>query len=127
VQAPEVKRTQVVQTSGGNVRSDKGLSEEQLQAVQAALDGCSIFVTGSAGTGKSRLLKLLIRQLNDKYSEAAVAVTASTGIAALNIRGRTVHSFAGIGLARGSTAEIIKSVVAKKKVAARWYRVQKVL
>lgn len=53
-----------------------------------------------SGTGKSVLLREIIIALRKKYETRpdAVAVTASTGIAACNVGGVTLHSFAGIGL-----------------------------
>lgn len=44
------------------------------------------------------MLRYVIQELLRKYGEEGVAVTAPTGIAAININGMTVHSFAGIGL-----------------------------
>lgn len=70
------------------------LSPEQKQAIYAIEDGDSIFVTGSAGTGKSFLLQYLRRN----YLGAGLHITASTGIAAVNIGGQTLHSWSGIGL-----------------------------
>ena len=68
---------------------------------QAATDlfqeGRSLFVTGSAGSGKTVLLNRLIRAAGDD----GVFRTAMTGLAALNIGGTTLHKFAGCGLARG--------------------------
>lgn len=49
-----------------------------------------MFITGRAGTGKSTLLNLF-RQTSSKK----VAVVAPTGIAALNVKGQTIHSFFG--------------------------------
>ncbi len=46
------------------------------------------FITGKAGTGKSTLL-----QLFRKSSRKKIAVLAPTGVAALNVRGQTIHSF----------------------------------
>jgi hypothetical protein len=43
-------------------------------------------------------LKYVIQELIKKHGEDAVAITAPTGIAAINIGGQTIHSFAGIGL-----------------------------
>lgn len=40
----------------------------------------------------------MIQECLKKFGEDSVAVTAPTGIAAVNINGVTVHSFAGIGL-----------------------------
>lgn len=46
---------------------------------------------GSAGTGKSFLLKQLVKALHMKHGAGTVFVTASTGIAACAIDGVTVH------------------------------------
>ncbi|MFA4967167.1 MAG: AAA family ATPase [Candidatus Margulisiibacteriota bacterium] len=48
----------------------------------------NIFITGRAGTGKSTLLEYF-RQ----HTKKRVAVLAPTGVAALNVRGQTIHSF----------------------------------
>lgn len=50
----------------------------------------SYFITGKAGTGKSTLLQLFKDTTRKK-----IAVLAPTGIAALNVRGQTIHSFFG--------------------------------
>ncbi len=50
----------------------------------------SLFITGRAGTGKSTLL-----QLFRKATRKKAVVLAPTGIAALNVRGQTIHSFFG--------------------------------
>lgn len=48
----------------------------------------SLFLTGKAGTGKSTLLRYIARHTHKRY-----VVLASTGIAALNVGGQTIHSF----------------------------------
>lgn len=50
----------------------------------------SAFITGKAGTGKSTLLQLFRNTTKKK-----TVVVAPTGIAALNVRGQTIHSFFG--------------------------------
>jgi ATP-dependent DNA helicase PIF1 len=50
--------------------------------------GKNLFVTGRAGTGKSTLLEYFKRTTKKK-----VAVLAPTGVAALNVKGQTIHSF----------------------------------
>lgn len=96
------------------------LSAEQERVLQLALQGKSIFFTGSAGTGKSILLKAIIKQLKKKYDTGQVAVTASTGLAACNIGGTTVHSFAGIGLGKGKLEDLLKVVRRNRKAVNRW-------
>ena len=49
---------------------------------------CNLFITGRAGTGKSTLLQLYRNTTRKK-----VVVLAPTGIAALNVKGQTIHSF----------------------------------
>jgi len=51
----------------------------------------NVFISGKAGTGKSTFLEHF-RQKTKKN----VAVVAPTGVAALNVRGQTIHSFFGI-------------------------------
>ncbi len=69
---------------------------EQAKALNFLKSGKNIFLTGSAGTGKTHVLNQFIQYLKDAKIE--VAVTASTGIAATHIKGSTIHSWAGIGV-----------------------------
>ncbi|XP_060899427.1 ATP-dependent DNA helicase PIF1 [Labrus mixtus] len=69
------------------------LNKEQAAVLSAVLSGKSVFFTGSAGTGKSFLLKRIMGSLPPKSTFA----TASTGVAACHIGGTTLHNFAGIG------------------------------
>lgn len=58
--------------------------------------GHNVLLTGAAGSGKTYLLNKYINYL--KEQGLGVAITASTGIAATHIGGRTIHSWAGIGI-----------------------------
>lgn len=95
------------------------LSSQQLQVVEMCDNGESVFVTGSAGTGKSVLLRHIIQRLRYRY-DTAVAVTASTGIAAINVGGQTLHSWAGIGLGKESVLKLFEKLQHKKWVRERW-------
>ncbi len=81
------------------------LSPEQECVLTDVGSGRNVLVTGSAGTGKSTILR-----------EAAVRfgkdlpICASTGIAAVNVGGMTIHSWAGLGLAKDSAETIAKNL-----------------
>lgn len=67
------------------------LSDEQKRVFDMVVnENQSLFFTGSAGTGKSVLLRAIISTLRERYG-SRVAITASTGIAACNIGGCTLH------------------------------------
>ena len=64
----------------------------------AILDaGHSVFLTGPAGSGKTFVLKKFIKKA--RADGKAIAVTASTGLAATHLGGTTIHSWSGIGIA----------------------------
>jgi ATP-dependent DNA helicase PIF1 len=62
----------------------------QKEVLGAIIKGESVFVTGPAGTGKSHIINRVRKEL------PGVAVTASTGIAARNISGQTLHRWCGL-------------------------------
>ncbi|KAJ3054322.1 hypothetical protein HDU99_007798, partial [Rhizoclosmatium hyalinum] len=79
----------------------QGLTKEQRRVLEFVEAGKNVFLTGKAGTGKSHTLRQVIKLCQAKYPEQhAVAVTASTGLAAQNIGGRTTHSWAALRLAQ---------------------------
>jgi ATP-dependent exoDNAse (exonuclease V) alpha subunit len=75
-----------------------------------------LFITGRAGTGKSTLLNVF-RQTTSKK----IAVLAPTGIAALNVKGQTIHSFFGFPPRLFDPGEI------RKKKSNRLYKSLEVL
>ena len=79
-----------------------------------------MFFTGDAGTGKSYVLRLLVSALRDKYGAEKVFVTASTGIAACNISGTTLHSFAGIGIGDDPVNKCVRRILQNKNAKQRW-------
>ncbi|GJE87831.1 ATP-dependent DNA helicase PIF1 [Phanerochaete sordida] len=93
------------------------LSPEQQEVLDAVKAGRSIFFTGSAGTGKSVLLRAIIKWCRDGDRE--LAVTASTGIAAVNIGGSTLHSWAGIGLGKETAERLVWKILGSDKYDER--------
>ena len=68
----------------------------QSKALAILKSGRNVFLTGSAGAGKTYVLNQYIQYL--KEHKVGVAVTASTGIAATHMNGQTIHSWSGIGI-----------------------------
>lgn len=68
----------------------------QSKALAIMKSGRNVFLTGSAGAGKTYVLNQYIQYL--KEHKVPVAVTASTGIAATHMNGQTIHSWSGIGI-----------------------------
>ncbi|XP_005099261.1 ATP-dependent DNA helicase PIF1 [Aplysia californica] len=91
------------------------LTPEQNQVLEMVKKGRSIFFTGSAGTGKSFLLKRIIGALPPNHTFA----TASTGVAACHIGGTTLHSFAGIGSGKAPLQQCIE-LASRQRVAQQW-------
>ena len=90
------------------------LSDEQRAVLQRVKTGRSVFFTGSAGTGKSVLLRHIIKWCT-KTAGKKTAVTASTGIAGYHIGGSTLHSWAGIGIGIGTADSIAKAIKKRGK------------
>lgn len=84
--------------------------------------GENVFFTGSAGTGKSYLLRHIISRCREKFGRDCVAVTASTGIAAINIGGSTLHSWAGVGLGKKRASALLSGIQSKHDKQHRVYR-----
>ena len=101
------------------------LSDEQKSVLDLVTEkNKSVFFTGSAGTGKSVLLREIIKVMRDKHKHEPdrVAVTASTGLAACNVGGVTLHSFAGIGLGKEAAPTLVRKVKKNMKAKTRWMR-----
>ncbi|PIR12949.1 helicase [Candidatus Falkowbacteria bacterium CG11_big_fil_rev_8_21_14_0_20_39_10] len=79
--------------------------------------GHNVFLTGPAGSGKTFLLNKYIGYL--KKNNIDVAITASTGIAATHLNGRTIHSWCGMGIKEAMTDAEIKSLKEKEHLSAR--------
>jgi ATP-dependent DNA helicase PIF1 len=73
------------------------LNDEQEGVLNVVKSGANVFFTGTAGTGKSYLLCHIIAELRKQYRPDQIAITAPTGIAAVNVGGQTIHSFVGCG------------------------------
>ena len=103
---------------GLKLLNENNLTDEQRRVISAVLSGRSVFFTGSAGTGKSHLLKFIVERLPPETTY----VTASTGIAASHIGGITLHMFSGLtpDLCRKGTEECAKDIMSKNFKLNKW-------
>ena len=89
----------------------------QTQALEILKSGQNIFLTGSAGTGKTFLLNEFIEYL--KKEKTKVSVTASTGIAATHLDGITIHSWSGMGIESKLSDKQVKGLLRKEELRER--------
>jgi ATP-dependent DNA helicase PIF1 len=103
------------------------LSVEQqcaLDAFNAHFPRNNVLLTGPGGSGKTALIKRMVEE-----GEAAgknVQVCALTGCAAvlLGCKGaKTVHSWAGVGLATGPHGKVVDKVIKSKHKSSGWKKV----
>jgi len=91
---------------------------KQSLALDILKSGRNVFLTGSAGSGKTYTLNAYIDFLQSK--KARVAVTASTGIASTHLGGMTIHSWSGIGIRDRLSKHDINDIISKRYTAKRF-------
>jgi len=90
----------------------------QEQALEILKMGHNVFLTGSAGSGKTYVLNKYIQFLRE--NKVGVGVTASTGIAATHMNGMTIHSWSGLGILDVLSPEKIERILNKSPVTRRF-------
>ena len=106
----------------------QGLSNEQRIALEKFAKRDNLFLTGPAGTGKTYLIKKMY-ELASMNSSKKTAVCAMTGCAALLLEcnAKTLHSWSGIKLAKGTKEEVVKSVLFNKFALKSWKSAQTII
>ncbi len=94
----------------------------QANALDILKMGHNVFLTGSAGSGKTYVLNAYIKYLREH--EIDVAVTASTGIAATHMGGMTIHAWSGIGIRDMLSDYDIDQMESKKYLYDRFEKVK---
>ena len=84
--------------------------------------GRNVFLTGSAGTGKTYLLNQYANYLEERGVKAAIL--APTGIAASHLGGITIHSFFGLGLSEKVDNEYFKRSFYRKFLQKRFEKLR---
>lgn len=84
--------------------------------------GNNVFITGSAGTGKTYLLNQFIFYL--KSRKVIPTVVAPTGIAASHLQGQTIHSFFSLGIRDVIDDYYVESLLEKKYLQTRFSKLK---
>ena len=99
------------------------LSDEQQVALDLLKSGDNVFLTGGAGSGKSFVVRELMKELDSE----SMPILASTGAAAVLLGGRTFHSFFGIGIMEGGFEATVVRALKDKKLLKRLAKVDGVV
>ena len=85
-------------------------NEDFWRVKEALAQGKNVFITGGAGTGKSFMIKRLLKH----YKGLNGCVTSTTGISALNIDGVTIHSWCDIATGNEKANYYVEKIKDKK-------------
>jgi len=84
--------------------------------------GKNVFITGSAGTGKTYLLNLYTQYLRER--RVYPTIVAPTGIAASHLGGQTIHSFFALGIRDSIDEEYVDFLLDKKYLKTRFSKLK---
>jgi ATP-dependent DNA helicase PIF1 len=101
-----------------------GLNAEQKAAFELIQESHNLFLTGPGGTGKSYFLEKLVDEMPKVRHGIRISVTALTGCAAILLgrHAKTLHSWAGIGLAKGTASKLIADIRTNRRALANWIK-----
>jgi len=106
-------------TTGQDLPSSYWDDVDVQNAVEALDSGAPlVFILGRAGTGKTTLIK----HLTERDKEIPQVVLAPTGVAALNARGQTIHSFF-----RLPTRVLDEEALSQRRSNKLWRKIKRVI
>ena len=72
----------------------------------------NVCILGPGGTGKTTLLKYIIKKFDKDYD---IGVSSTTGVSALNLEGVTAHKLFGVGLAQDTKEHLFEFIKEKRR------------
>ena len=94
----------------------------QNTALNILKTGQNVFLTGSAGTGKTYILNEYIVYL--KSRKIYPTIVAPTGIAASHLGGQTIHSFFSLGIRNEIDESFVQNLLDKKYLQVRFSKLK---
>lgn len=88
----------------------------EIEEIIKAYKQGNIFITGGAGVGKS----WTVTKLNE---ELPLVLTASTGMAAINIGGQTIHSWAGVAICEKPIDAVVGFITKTKMGKTKYHEI----
>ena len=101
---------------------DAQLNREQEKALELLKSNENVFLTGCAGTGKSFLINIYRESLKNK-----TPILASTGAAAVLVKGRTFHSFFGLGIMKGGLESTVNNAAKNSRVKSNLKKAMEII
>ena len=95
---------------------------KQITALNILKSGKNVFITGSAGTGKTYLLDLYRRYLKER--RVYPTIVAPTGIAASHLGGQTIHSYFALGIRESIDEGYVEFLMDKKYLKSRFSKLK---
>ncbi len=95
---------------------------KQNTALDILKSGKNVFITGSAGTGKTYLLNEYTQYLKER--RVYPTIVAPTGIAASHLGGQTIHSFFALGIRESIDEGYVEFLMDKKYLKTRFSKLK---
>ncbi|MCL5112880.1 MAG: PIF1 family DEAD/DEAH box helicase [Patescibacteria group bacterium] len=90
----------------------------QSNAFKVLMSSTNVFLTGIPGSGKSYLIRKCLTFF--KARNLKIALTASTGIAASQLGGLTIHSWSGLGIIRDLDSLTFNKIISNDIILERF-------